>query len=116
MSDMYAQYHSVCPGLGTKTKGHRHSSRCRKIRIVSVVRPDNDDMLAKAVIALVLQGIQSGDFNPVAGRHDVRVDDALAAHIDVASPALSSDPAPAPEPPPADSDPSGTAEQLQLEL
>jgi hypothetical protein len=116
MSDMYDQYHSACPGLDTKTKGHRHSSHCRKITIISIARPNNEDMLAKAVIALVLQQILSGDFNPLAGRHDVHVDDALAAHIDVTSQAPSSDPALAAPPPPADSDPTGTAEQLQLGL
>jgi hypothetical protein len=116
MSDMYAQYHSACPGLDTKTKGHRHSSRCRKITIISVARSYNEELLTKAIVAFVLGELNRNQLNLAAGRHTVRVDDEVTGHIDVTPQAPSSDQDPVEWQPDADSDPSGTDEQLQLEL
>ena len=116
MSDMYDQYHSTCPGLGTKTKGHRHSSRCRQIRIASLEAPFDAEQWAKVIIAFIQTDLSAGKLDLAPGRHVLRVADVPVRHIDVAVQAPSSDPAPAPEPPPANSSQSGTDGQLRLEL
>ena len=116
MSDIYDQYHSPCPGLDTTTKGHRHSSRCRQIRIASLEAPFDAEQWAKVIIAFIQKDLSAGKLNLDPGRHVLRVEDVPVRHIDVDTPAPSTDPAPTEQPPDADSDPTGTAEQLQLWL
>ena len=116
MSDMYNQYHSVCPGLDTKTKGHCHSSRCRLIRIASLEAPFDAEQWAKVIVAFIQRDLSAGKLDLDPGRHVLRVEDVPVRHIDVMSQAPSTYPAPTEQPPDEDSDPSGTGEQLQLEL
>jgi hypothetical protein len=43
----------LCPGIGTKTKGHRHSNNCKTITMISRRKQFDADAFAKVLVALV---------------------------------------------------------------
>jgi hypothetical protein len=99
MGAMQDAYNSPCPGLGTRTKGHRHSNNCRSLHLLSEDKPFDVEAYAKVVRAFVEHQLitKATATNHAAGPN--------SSHVVVAGPLAVNH-----------SDRLDTAEQLQLSL